>query len=372
MEEKAEPTQKGPSKAKRIRSFDLARGLAILFMIFQHCVLMYGTEEMSEEIPGATLYILGTAPAAPVFMFLMGVFFVYPGSKSLEENLLRGVKLLILGYILNILRFVLPTLVLLGAGLTSSEDLGSEGPQELFLVLDILQFAGLAYIIMALLRHKAKDDTKVYLAVAALVMVVSPLLWGTGTDHPLFGQLLRPLWGEDSGAFFTLFPWLLFPLLGMVFGIRLNTGEGIQELSRKGLKPGLVAMVLGGVLSIIALGTSVEYQAVGEYPLAGVTLSLFLVGFVLVWLWLCEMVVDRVPGRIFDILLFWSRSITTIYFIQWTLIGWGIFLLGSEEQGLGVVLVSIVIVTGLSHVIAERYLEFKRSDRFPGFLRLLV
>jgi len=360
-----------PPRRKRILSFDLARGLAILFMIMQHCVITFGTEEVNEDGLGLVILLLGTAPAAPVFMFLMGVFFIYAGNKPVRTNLVRGVKLLVLGYLLNLLRFVLPALLLLGTGLATTEELEPDGPVGLLLMVDILQFAGLAYIAMTLLRHLVKGDIKVYLAAAVGVALATPLLYDAGTGTFLLGGFLRLLWGRDDGAYFTVFPWLLYPLLGMVLGEMLSERKSMETLSRKAMRVGVGAQLLGTLACVLAFGTRFEDFVVGDYPHTGAGTSLFLAGFVLVWLRLCQRGVRKVPAKLNSILFYWSRKVTTIYFVQWVLIGWGILLLGYQEQELAVVLVAIMVVAVLSHVLTKWYLEFKSSERFPAVLRLL-
>ncbi|MCX6372974.1 MAG: hypothetical protein NTX16_07800 [Actinobacteria bacterium] len=48
----------------RLRFLDLARGLAIVFMVFQHVQLLFAVGSGEDSLLGATFLLLGTACAA--------------------------------------------------------------------------------------------------------------------------------------------------------------------------------------------------------------------------------------------------------------------------------------------------------------------
>ena len=65
---------------------ELAKGFAIIFMIFVH-VFEEGRESIVQNdsttiFLGQQIEFLGGAPAAPLFMFCMGVGFAYSKAKS--------------------------------------------------------------------------------------------------------------------------------------------------------------------------------------------------------------------------------------------------------------------------------------------------
>ena len=61
----------GPAR-ERVRGFDLARGLAVLFMILVHVLWHWGAPDTWTSPIGQVISFLGGPTAAPVFMFLMG------------------------------------------------------------------------------------------------------------------------------------------------------------------------------------------------------------------------------------------------------------------------------------------------------------
>jgi uncharacterized membrane protein len=92
----------------RLLSIDLARGLAVFFMIAVHTLEVFANQDVKNSIFGQIIEFFGGPPAAPVFMTLMGFSFIYSRKSELKPKLLRGFKIFLSGYILNIIRGILP------------------------------------------------------------------------------------------------------------------------------------------------------------------------------------------------------------------------------------------------------------------------
>ena len=92
----------------RLLSIDLARGLAVFFMIAVHTLEVFANQEVKNSVLGQIISFLGGPPAAPVFMTLMGFSFIYSSKSELKPKLLRGFKIFLSGYVLNIFRGVIP------------------------------------------------------------------------------------------------------------------------------------------------------------------------------------------------------------------------------------------------------------------------
>jgi uncharacterized membrane protein len=92
----------------RLLSIDLARGLAVFFMIAVHTLEVFANQEVKNSVFGQIISFLGGPPAAPVFMTLMGFSFIYSSKSALKPKLLRGFKIFLSGYVLNIFRGVIP------------------------------------------------------------------------------------------------------------------------------------------------------------------------------------------------------------------------------------------------------------------------
>ena len=71
-----------PVGADRIRAFDLARGLAVVFMIDVHVLWHWGSPATWSKPIGLVISFLGGPTAAPVFMFLMGASLAFSSRSS--------------------------------------------------------------------------------------------------------------------------------------------------------------------------------------------------------------------------------------------------------------------------------------------------
>ncbi len=339
----------------RLRFLDLARGLAIIFMVLQHVQLVFAVDYGEASVLGQAFLLLGTAPAAPVFMVVMGFLYGSSAGDDIRSGVLRGLKLFAFGYALNVLRFVIPAL-LNGGSPTVQALLGSDwwGP---FFEIDILQLAGLSLAILAPVKRYVRDARAV-LALAAGVATVSPLLWGIGGSI-----LFDPLWGVGDWVSFPLFPWVAYPLLGLSlagFTVRA-TSDG--RLMRSWTYAGTVGLLVGAAL-VVFEPAQTGILAFGDYYRSGLPVQLMLAGFVLLWLslmwWLDERHSWRVIPRYLTSL---SRNITAIYVIQWVVIGWLAIVFGVMDQPSWVAaLVALPILTA-SHLLALGYERMRRRRR---------
>jgi hypothetical protein len=72
---------------------------------------------------------------------------------------------------------------------------------------------------------------------------------------------------------------------------------------------------------------------------------LAIVGLVLAWLALADVVVDRLrPRAAVAVLGGWSTRVTSMYCIHWILIGWGVGLVGHRRLDLAAVVVAMLVV----------------------------
>ena len=86
-----EPVNRG-----RQIELDLAKCLAIFFMIFLHCYFgtSYFANDISLGMQRAVSQLFGGPFAAPVFMFTMGVGMVYSRNQAPAYLIKRGIKLI--------------------------------------------------------------------------------------------------------------------------------------------------------------------------------------------------------------------------------------------------------------------------------------
>ncbi len=319
---------------QRVYSLDLARGLAVVFMIFIHTLDTYSTFQVKHSLGGWFIGFFGGPPGAPVFMALMGASSYYSRHTDLSSGVRRGVKIILLGYLLNLLRNTLPALWAAHFA-PSSVPAAIFNYMELFLELDILQFAGLSLIAMALLR-KYQVNRYALLAMAAAVALAAPALWGIGSEIPFLGRALDFLWGNRPSTedclgnlvSFPFFPWFSYVLLGMFIGDTLTRSRDINATFRRFGLAGLLVIVI-----MLPLLLPRFLYHLGDYYHSRPAIILLHSGFVLFWLCLCQTAVSKIPmNAVFRLLFGWSMDVNRIYMIQWVLVMWGATLFGAFDR----------------------------------------
>lgn len=343
----------------RLRFLDLARGLAIVFMVFQHVQIIFAEGSGEGSALGVTFLLLGTAPAAPVFMVAMGFLLGSSSRTGVRSSVVRGLQLFALGYVLNLVRFSVPLLV---SGDPHALDLfGGTWWGPLF-EIDILQLAGLSLIVLGPVKRYVRDP-RLVLSLAAAVAVVAPLLWGIGGGN----VVLDPLWGIGEWVSFPLFPWLAYPLLGLALAGFTGRATSAPRLMRGWALAGACAALAGVALLPFAPGPG-RILVLGDYYRSGLPVQLLLAGFVLLWLpllwWLDRRLSWVLVPRYLTSL---SRTITAVYLIQWVLIGWLAIVFGVFDQPSWVAALLGVPILVASHLLALGYerLRMRRRTR-PG------
>ena len=306
----------------RQKEFDLAKCGAILCLALIHCVIECTPEEqLVSGIPYLFDTVLGGPLSATVFMFAMGVGAVYQDSQSTRDGVLRGLRIMLISYMLNICRFLIPYLI--GYGITG--DTGKYIDPLLYKVLcnDVLLFAGMALVLIALFRKlKLKDWQMAAIAFAA--SAAGTMLNGVDVNNALGNILLGYLIGTEDAAgmvmsYFPLLNWLVFPVSGYIFGKRL------LRLKDKNLFYGILSAICVPVATIYyAVGIVYERGMFGEgqncyYHLqfsdaVGAILSTLGV------LGLCHFLIRHLPEWVSSLSQKISRNITSIYCIHWVLV----------------------------------------------------
>jgi uncharacterized membrane protein len=329
----------------RIKSLDLARGFTVLCIPAVHSVLLYSQPSVRDTLPGQLLRFIAEGPGAQLFMTYMGISLTLSRELSWATILKRSGLLLLAGYGLNVLKFVLPLkLGLLPAafqtdlGITNSCTAG----ETVFLLGDILHFAALAlpitYGIYRLRRYWIYA-----LATAAFVAIFAPYFWDHHSCSPVTNYFAGLVGGHPPAVFFPLFPWLSYPLAGLAIGYWLNRNPPDRFLFI-----GLVgiALLLLGSFSAYFGSPSVSFYRTRPGDTA------IHLGIVLGWLWIWEGLSSYVKSNaFFRLLQFASRNITMIYLIQWPLICWLLPLFGYQQLGYLSSMSAAVVLTVLTFLL---------------------
>lgn len=198
-------------------SFDAAKTVAIFFMVLVHSfIYVYGEENMDYGFQYRLNNIYGGVLAAPVFMFCMGAGVAYSRRNDARTMFGRGFKLLVVGYLLNAVR-CLPQLLLWKSGY------GEEHYEAFFEELnlfDILQFAGMAFMLFALL-HWLKSSPTVILLVGIALSIFGSFFREIDMGSIWLNLLCYSIVGIHVNTIWTSFPlanWFIFVATGYWFG----------------------------------------------------------------------------------------------------------------------------------------------------------
>src|SRR5690349_13588345 len=363
----------GLASPERVRAFDLARGLAIVFMIGVHVLWHWGAPDTWTTPIGQVISFLGGPTAAPVFMFLMGASLAFSSRSSFSSLAVRGLWLVWLGYLLNVLRGVIPASLGLSPGLVPADQIAPFTLRWLATTVDVHHMAGLSLIAIAALRMAARPSW-IWLAVAAVVVLAGPFIRGLEFGTPLLDGPLTPVLGGAPNVYYAVVPWIAFPLCGAVFGglvARAGAGQARVRVFRLGAAVG-VALCAAGVALFIVSPPSFD---VGTYWRMPPSYFVAITGLVLVWLWACDLAVRHVPAnRAFTFLYGWSASVIAIYFTHWLVVGWGVGIFGFRSQPLPGALLGIAVAIAATALLSRfaigletpRWLERLATRRGAG------
>ena len=185
----------------RQREMDMAKGFAIIFMVWVHVF-----EELSPQSVGGLntfVEVMGGPFAAPIFMICMGIGVEYSRRNTSAALLHRGISLLCIGLLLNVFRYFIPDLVKYAL---TKDNTWLSATFSLFSV-DILQFAGLAFLFLALVK-KLQIKNIPLLCIGFTASMLGTVLRGVSTGNYVVDQFLGFIWGTDTLPFCSTGAWL--------------------------------------------------------------------------------------------------------------------------------------------------------------------
>jgi len=142
----------------------------------------------------------------------------------------------------------------------------------------------------------------------------------------------------------------------MVIGEILSKTDNISYSHKKIGVIGATIMIIGLVIVIF----NPDYH-MNDYYHSRQGFMIFMSGFVLLWLYLCHVLVSKAPHNIvFDILYKWSRYVTPIYIIQWILIIWCVAIFDMNTSGYLMTIVITVLMVAAVHFINHLWVSQKK------------
>lgn len=331
----------------RIKEIDIARGFTVFIMPGVHVVLLYGNAIAQASWLGKVFGFLAEGPGAPLFMLLMGMSFSFSKRNSVTLSLKRAGGLLIAAYVLNFLKFALLHLLqVLPAGFIQAYGISSgiKGVWQLLLTGDILQFAAIALVLLGLI-NTTKRRYAIALACAVFVTAISPVSTGIRPNY-----LFDLFTAEHGLVFFPVFPWLVYPLTGLSVMYLVQKKNGF-----------LYCFYAGTVLLCISIILSKMYNTSlrDHFYRSGPAATIYHLGIVLLWLWLCHIAVRIIEPSLVCKLFYWlSKNILSIYIIQWVVVCWLLPVAGYQLNDIPHTIFWIVTVTCSSFLLLYLYEQF--------------
>ena len=296
---------------KRFPLPDLLKGFAVFLIVPVHILETFIDLPGRESLFGKILLLLGGPIAVPIFMMVMG-YFISLNKKKPLQNVVRGLFIFVLGFLLNI-----------GLNFHLLLKIYTEGwqldPLQFIFGVDIFYLAGLSIIILSVLKVIEKGQK--WLVFALILLLVgstsyfNELLMVTDRNY-----ILPFIAGKYSWSYFPLFPWLAYPFLGFLFQkIEFQIKELIQKYKKGAIAVLVSILILVLAFSEFGIETTINLS---EYYHHGFSFFLWALGLVILWVTLFWLIVQRFPDFPLIVFLRWlGKNITVFYVIQWLIIG---------------------------------------------------
>ena len=309
----------------RQQEIDLARAIPVFFLPAVHTVIeCTPVERIYDPIPFFFNIVIGQPFGAPMFIFAMGACIHFSRCKDSVILMKRGLALFIGGFLLNFLRFFIPYMT--GYALTGDHAKFITPLWYRVFGNDILQFAGLFFILLGIFLHFNLSNRKI-LIIAAGMSIFGSLVRHVDLNNPVLNIALGHIIGtQDSVGLvmsdFPIFNWFFVPACGYVFGELLTRMKDKDRFYRIFTPIPLILYTTFCIVEyVFSFGqmdsgaTLVESENCYYHLLwyDAFTLVVFAVSILGVYHMLMKILPEFLKRFIFSL----SRNITRVYIIHW-------------------------------------------------------
>ena len=346
----------------RFGEFELLKAIAIIGLPAVH--VMEEAMEGGFASPGLMYFgsmIIGLCAFGPsVFMICMG--FGIGGGKTSAKGIRRnGIQFLLIGALLNLVRWFLP-------GVLQMVTLRTNLVEDIAYCMqsDIYFFVGLFYIFYSILK-KWKIGTPGLLLISMLTLSLNTLLTpltGKYITNPLVASLLGNIVYVDETSCFPLLSWAIFPSIGILLGeiLKKTDDEKREKIMRRVLDfsavlfCSFIVFLLTYDIDIMKSLVSPANDYITDLPnvILLVSLALFLIGLTY---YLCKWIG---ASRFMGFMLRISAFIIPFYLMQWVIIAWIFYLLTifrvqPESFTVGWYILNVCVITVLCIFVSTKY-----------------
>ena len=351
---------KDPVNLGRQSELDVAKGIAIIFMVFCHSFEIlcdfFNPEISTDFAYGILDVVLGGSFAAPVFMFCMGISFCYSRKNSPGDMVRRALNVAVVALLLEIARTAIPGFL---------EWLIFRDPEcieyvYLFFEADILQFAALAMLVIALFK-KLNLKPCVMVIIAVLCSVAGQLLQWVSTGSGVVDVFTGFIWHSHDYSYFPLLNWLIFPVCGYVFG---GVWQRLQD------KETFFRWVTP-ISWVISIAYFIPMAFIGEYYLSGGdyyglgigdAVFAFIICFAMIGL---GYYIAKWGGCVSNWLGSLGTRVTSVYCIHWTIycfLGLALICVLGDYISQWTIIPASILVLVASDLLSRLYVKFKKTN----------
>lgn len=344
----------------RQSEFDWAKAFSIIVMITIHVyeelsVVDYNTTP--EGVFRNVLEFLAGPLAAPLFMFSMGVGIMYSRNTTPGKMAIRGAKLMRNGYLLSFFKGTI--FVIIGVAL------GMQTPMtvaESFFLVSILQFAGMAFFVIALMK-KFDFSLPAMLTTAVLLSFLSTFL---NTFNMQGGKqyFLGLFFMTNNVTSFPMFLWLYYPVAGMIFAYLLQRAIDKKRFYLYTFIIGVTGLVITSI-SYILCGVEIKtmYELKDRLFYTQTPRHLLFTSFVILIgmsvYYLLSVTITVKP--IISAVTYMGSNLDIIYINQWLLVAYtetAMILAKADKLPVVWIIPVAIVILLLSIGISEVYVRF--------------
>ncbi|MCQ2738979.1 MAG: hypothetical protein MJ237_01990 [bacterium] len=346
----------------RQQFLDVAKVVAIFGMILIH-VFMYSGMEHIQLWSLIPITLFGGVFAAPVFMFSMGVGMAYSKNTSPKYSMQRGINLTIKAWILNILRLPLPAFIF---WYFTKDTVFLKNIIFDLCGLDILHFAGLAFIVFAIFK-KFNFSAKRILIISVLLALMGSFVRNFGTHNLVLDIILGHFMGVSKNTNFeTAFPlvhWLIFVAGGYYFGELLKRCNSLDKFFKSAFFMTFPIFTTYFIFGLINGWGMFNIDTDAYYHMHFIDM-LYSFAAIFTIISICYFITKVLNSKMLTICESISKNINEIYIQQWIYIGWFVQILAINvlhiKLSLPIVLFVAITIFIISSILAELYRKYQK------------
>lgn len=272
-----------------------------------------------------------TSMVPNLFMTLMGFLLILSNGYKAKNVFEKAIKILFIGFAVNLIRVPLPQLIGNHLGITEYGDLLGNAIYHLTMI-DIYSFVGYALLTIIPLTFFSLPYP-IYLVFSGLSMMAASfgeeiLDWLPLDLQFAFSYMFI---GEPKNVYFPIFPWLAYIFLGIGLGLfYIKYGKNILYK---------ILAVTGSLL--VGIGYTVfksnydfneGFSMLHDFYQHDYTVGIYLLGMAMLLIFLAEASLPKLPQMVKNHLTFTSRNIMKFYFSSWVYTGWFVTLRGYNND----------------------------------------